>query len=71
MFCEINFVFLFLINFWKMKSPNLEKYFDSHINPNLDQELLKILRYINPEYIEAFQNFRLSVLWTLAEEKES
>ncbi|NDK07679.1 hypothetical protein EOM39_00360 [Candidatus Gracilibacteria bacterium] len=54
-----------------MKSPNLEKYFDSHINPNLDQELLKILKYINPEYIEAFQNFRLSVLGTLAVEKES
>lgn len=54
-----------------MKSPNLEAYFDTHINPNLDQELLKILKYINPEYIEAFQNFRLSVLWTLAEEHES
>lgn len=55
----------------KMKSPALEKYFDSNINPNLDQELQKILWYINPEYIEAFNSFRLSVLWTLAEENNT
>ena len=52
-----------------MQSLNLEKYFDSHINPNLDVELQKILWYINPEYIDAFNNFRLSVLWTIAENK--
>lgn len=63
--------FFYSLKFFKMKSPNLEAYFDTHINPNLDQELLKILKYINPEYIEAFQNFRLSVLWTLAEEIDS
>ena len=51
----------------KMQSKNLDEYFKKHLNPNLDQELQKILFYINPEYIEAFQNFRLSVLGTLAE----
>lgn len=55
----------------KMQSLNLEKYFDSHINPNLDQELQKILWYINPEYIDAFNNFRLSVLWTIAENNQN
>ena len=53
-----------------MQSLNLEKYFDSHINPNLDKEFEKILFYINPEYIDAFKNFRLSVLWTLANENQ-
>ncbi len=53
-----------------MQSINLDKYFDSHINPDIDSELKRILSYINPEYIEAFQNFRLSVLWTLAEQNE-
>jgi hypothetical protein len=53
-----------------MQSENLEKYFDSHINPNLDQELQKILWYINPEYIDAFNNFRLTVLWTLAKQNQ-
>jgi hypothetical protein len=45
-----------------MQSENLEKYFDKHINPNLDKELQKILYFINPEYIDAFNNFRLTVL---------
>lgn len=53
-----------------MQSENLEKYFDKHINPNLDKELQKILYFINPEYIDAFNNFRLTVLWTLAKENQ-
>lgn len=53
-----------------MQSPALENYFNSHINPKLDKELQKLLYYINPEYIDAFQNFRLSVLWTIAENEQ-
>ncbi len=50
-----------------MVSQALQAHFDTQSLWSLDEKFAKILRFIDPTYIEAFNNFRNSVLWVLAE----
>lgn len=54
-----------------MVSQALQAHFDAQAVWWLDEKFAKILRFIDPNYLEAFNNFRSHVLWVLAANPDS